>query len=88
MRTERQRMSLFFCYPLETGQQASGSFGFIRERWLSGEGGGESLLLSLIVCHIPDFLLHAKETEIFISVDPSSGGICRDIWMSKQSLIF
>lgn len=45
-------------------------------------------MLSVIVCHIPDFLLHTKETEVFISVDPSSGGICRDIWMSKQSLIF
>lgn len=41
-------------------------------------------MLSVIVCHIPDFLLHTKETEVFISVDPS-GGICRDIWMSKQS---
>ena len=72
MRNERQRLSLFFCHSLErpASRQASGSFGLIRERWLSGEGGDESLLLSVIVCHIPDFLLHTKDTQVFISVDP------------------
>lgn len=82
MRNERQRLSLFFCRPLErpasrpAGVLASSGRGSCL-RW----GGDESLLLSVVVCHIPDFLLHTKETELFISVDPF-------LWMGESAGMF
>lgn len=69
MRNEKQRLSLFSVILLGGQPEGQQQFGLIRER-LSGEGGDESLLQSVIVCHIPDFLLHTKETGFFISVDP------------------